>query len=286
MRENFEAALAKVLVHEGGYVNHPADPGGATNRGVTQRVYDGFRKRRSLPTRSVRQISDVEVREIYRLQYWNAVRGDELPSGIDYVVFDGAVNSGPKQSVLWLQRALGVEADGHLGEATLQAVHAHRNHDELVAEICRRRMAFLKSLKPWPTFGKGWTARVSGVLKVGQAMATGRKAPPVPENAAGAARAMATDIDAPGEGSAAAADASIGIGTATTMVSSTATALEPVKDGSPVLQQLFVGLIMLGILLTIGGVLFRLWRNSKARRARQARDGEAIVSDDFAWAEG
>ena len=117
--ERYNEALKRVLVHEGGYVNDPRDPGGATMKGVTQRTYDGYRKRLGLPSRPVSQITSAEVGEIYRRQYWAAVRGDELPAGIDYVLFDGAVNSGPVQSIKWLQRALGVSVDGVLGEATV-----------------------------------------------------------------------------------------------------------------------------------------------------------------------
>ena len=122
----FARALPRVLAHEGGYVDDPFDPGGATNKGITFRVYDAYRTRNGLPTRDVRAISATEVAEIYRLQYWDAVKGDELPPGLDYVLFDGAVNSGPSQSIKWLQRALGdVAVDGQIGQATLAAVMAH-----------------------------------------------------------------------------------------------------------------------------------------------------------------
>ncbi|WP_246677573.1 glycosyl hydrolase 108 family protein [Mesorhizobium sp. B2-3-12] len=95
-----------MLAHEGGYSNHPADPGGATMKGVTQRVYDGYRKSKGLSTRSVKGIQTAELNEIYDRQYWDAVKGDLLPAGVDYVVFDGAVNSGPGRSIMWLQQAL------------------------------------------------------------------------------------------------------------------------------------------------------------------------------------
>lgn len=283
MRDNFEAALAKVLAHEGGYVNHPKDPGGATNKGVTQGVYDGYRKRRGFPPRSVRMITTSEVAEIYRLQYWNAVRADELPPGIDYVVFDGAVNSGPKQSILWLQRSLGVKPDGHMGEATLDAVRENPNHDALIEEICRRRMAFLRALKPFPTFGAGWTSRVAGVLRVGQAMASGRQ-PPQLGGSGGGARAMADDIGEPSDGVRDFADASIGGGSVTTLLSTTTTALEPVKDASPAIQNLILFLIIAGIIATLVGFAVRYWQGRKRSTARSAQNGEAIApADEFAW---
>lgn len=161
MKENLEVSLARVLAHEGGYVNHPKDPGGATNRGVTQRVYDAYRDRKKLARRSVRAINADEVAEIYTRQYWNAVRGDELPTGLDYAMFDYAVNSGPRRAAQDLQRELGVTVDGIIGQVTLAAV-SKQDIVSLVERLCARRMKFLRSLKHWKTFGKGWTRRVMG----------------------------------------------------------------------------------------------------------------------------
>ena len=110
--KEFARSLAKVLQSEGGFSNHPDDPGGATMKGVTQRVYDAYRDRSGHPHRSVRYIDTAELQDIYRSSYWNTARLDKFPAGVSYVVFDGNVNSGVKQSVLWLQRALGVNADG------------------------------------------------------------------------------------------------------------------------------------------------------------------------------
>jgi lysozyme family protein len=161
MRQNYSAAFRWMQAHEGGYVNHPDDPGGATNRGVIQRVYDAFRRANGVATRSVREITDEEVQQIYRNQYWNPVRGDDLPSGVDYAVFDFAVNSGVSRAVTYLQRVVGVEDDGHLGEITLDAVRSKRPEDVILA-LCNARMRFLKRLRHWPTFGRGWTRRVMG----------------------------------------------------------------------------------------------------------------------------
>lgn len=175
--KNFQQALKNVLVHEGGYVNHPKDPGGATNQGITQAVYDSYRKGLGKSTQSVKNINPAERDAIYRQRYWNVIKGDDLPDGVDYCVFDGAVNSGNSQSGKWLQRALGDSykgtIDGLIGAETLRAVKEHPNHDRLVANICDQRMKFLRALKTFPTFGKGWTSRVSGVKKVAQDWATG-----------------------------------------------------------------------------------------------------------------
>jgi lysozyme family protein len=170
---DFSDALKAVLVHEGGKVDHPKDPGGRTNQGVIQRVYDGYRRRKGQAERDVYLMTDNERDEIYKAQYWDKIRGNELPVGVAYVVFDGAVNSGPVQSVKWLQRALGVIADGNPGEATLDAVQMCRDYDKLVADICAQRMKFLRALRTFNTFGRGWKRRVEQVQRHGQALARG-----------------------------------------------------------------------------------------------------------------
>ena len=118
MTDRFDTCLAETLKWEGGWSNHPRDPGGPTMRGIIQRVYDGWRDNHGLPRRSVREIADHELRDIYRRSYWDQVRGDELPPGVDLAVFDFAVNSGPARAAKYLQRVLGVKVDGHIGPAT------------------------------------------------------------------------------------------------------------------------------------------------------------------------
>ena len=171
----FEPSLDLTLAHEGGYVNHPKDPGGATNKGVIQRTYDAYRRLNGLPTRSVRNITDEEVREIYRKNYWNASGCNVMPAGVDYAVFDYAVNSGPGRSIKDLQRSINdfakewpnvgtVNVDGDVGPATLTAVDKCTMIDEVafIEMFCNRRMSFLRSLKTYSTFGRGWQRRVLG----------------------------------------------------------------------------------------------------------------------------
>lgn len=160
---NFEPSLKCVLRSEGGYVNNPKDSGHATNDGVTQAVYNAYRVHSGLPVQSVRSISMAEVEAIYRLQFWNAVQGDTLPVGIDYLVFDDAVNSGPVEAVRELQACLGITVDGHLGLRTLQAVQGVNDRRALVLKLCARRLTFLRRLHAWITFGRGWTNRVHQV---------------------------------------------------------------------------------------------------------------------------
>lgn len=162
MKENFDAALAAVLVHEGGYVNHPRDPGGATNKGVTQAVYDDWRQGKAMPKQSVRDITPAEVMAIYKRQYWDRIRGDDLPAGVDYCMFDFAVNSGTNRAARYLQRAVGVSEDGQLGPVSLKAAAA-MGADCLVDAICNARLTFLKGLSTFDTFGRGWTRRVQDV---------------------------------------------------------------------------------------------------------------------------
>ena len=179
MRDNFPACLAEVLRHEGGWADNPKDPGGATMKGVTIGTYRAW-KGRAVTKDELRRIPDSEVAAIYRAWYWQPVRGDDLPAGLDLVAFDAAVNSGPSRGAKWLQKAVGVTQDGHIGPATIVA--AKRTDAALaVNRACDARMAFLRSLGTWPTFGKGWTRRVDSVRAVALAMAkpAPKPAPPV-----------------------------------------------------------------------------------------------------------
>jgi lysozyme family protein len=162
VKQNFASSLAAVLLHEGGYVNDRLDPGGATNQGVTQRVYDDWRRSRGLAPRAVRSIQSNEVSAIYRKLYWDAVRGDDLPGGVDYFTFDFAVNSGVNRAIRYLQRSVGATEDGQLGPKTLAAVKA-ANAAEIVSEMAVSRQAFLEQLPTFGHFGIGWIRRVKEV---------------------------------------------------------------------------------------------------------------------------
>jgi lysozyme family protein len=161
MRKNFQQVTNWLLIHEGGFVNNPNDPGGATNKGITQRVYDGYRRKKSLPLQSVALMSDVECWEIYEEQYWNPIIGDELPSGLDYALYDFAVNSGPSRAVRFLQEILGVTVDGIMGNATLGAIASY-DACGLVNQLCEKRLTWMKTLNTWKHFGRGWTVRIQG----------------------------------------------------------------------------------------------------------------------------
>jgi lysozyme family protein len=162
MSDRFPRAFALLKIHEGGFVDHPDDPGGATMKGVTQRVYDNFRTARGLQRRTVRQIEDAEVETIYRLQYWNAVRADDLPPGVAYCVFDAAVNSGPARAARWLQACVGARQDGVVGQETLAMTKAAKA-STLINSYCDMRLAFMQRLPHWRSFKNGWTRRVAEV---------------------------------------------------------------------------------------------------------------------------
>jgi lysozyme family protein len=157
----FEAALRLVLKHEGGYVDHPSDPGGATNLGITIGTLSGWLGRNATKA-EVKALTVDAVKPIYRKNYWDRVKGDDLPAGLDYAVFDYAVNSGPSRAVMHLQQVLGVAQDGKIGPITLAAI-GKRNPADMINALCDRRMQFLRGLSTFSTFGRGWTSRVDGV---------------------------------------------------------------------------------------------------------------------------
>lgn len=184
MESNFARSLKAVLYHEGSYVDHPRDPGGATNLGITigtakanKMDLDGDG---DVDKADVRLIKPADAGPVYKSRYWDTVRGNDLPAGIDYALFDYAVNSGPARAAIHLQEIVGVAPDGKIGPLTLQAV-AKWDSVALIEALCAKRMGFLKRLSTWPTFGKGWSARVTGVLRLAKDMAiTMPQRPPVP----------------------------------------------------------------------------------------------------------
>lgn len=168
MDRNFTRALPLVLKHEGGYVDHPKDPGGATNKGVTLATFRKFVKADGSKA-DLRKITDDQVATVYYRGYWSAVQGPALPSGVDYAVFDFAVNSGPKRAAQFLQKVVGVSQDGRVGPLTIEAAKA-MSASEIVNRLCDDRLAWMQRIKHrttgarlWDTFGKGWSRRVADV---------------------------------------------------------------------------------------------------------------------------
>lgn len=161
--DRFAACLPVILRFEGGFIDDPHDHGGATNQGVTQRVYDAHRDRLGQPRRSVRDIGADEVSAIYRDGYWLGSRAAEMPEPVDLVVFDAAVNSGPRRAAIWLQRAAGVGDDGIIGSGTMAAVRAADPH-ELAGRCIDAREASLRHFAQAPGQGRflvGWLRRTA-----------------------------------------------------------------------------------------------------------------------------
>ena len=167
--ENWEMAFAAVLKHEGGYVNHPKDPGGMTNLGVTKRAWEEY-VGHEVDETTMRGLTPEMVKPFYKSRYWDRVKGDDLPSGVDYAAYDLAVNSGVGRAAKYLQEIAGVAADGIIGPMSLAAIKACPA-DEMVDALCGMRLDFLKRLPTWETFGKGWGRRVADVDQKASAMA-------------------------------------------------------------------------------------------------------------------
>lgn len=261
MKSNFSRALDLTLEYEGGYVNHPKDPGGATMRGVTQKVYDRWRAKRGLSQRPVRQIEEDELQAIYRLQYWDLIHGDRLPMGIDAAVFDFAVNSGATRATQELQRVLGLRTDGNMGAMTIDAA-SEMDQAELINRYCDARLAFVRRLSTFSTFGRGWTRRIEAVRKACLMMADGRTTVVGFMAADGLAGGDGEDeLEAParadprdmrvvstggGQGAITA-----GMGTAGVALTEAADRVSWVSEHSEILKTVFVVILVAGIGLTL-----------------------------------
>ncbi|WP_182915323.1 glycoside hydrolase family 108 protein [Rhodopseudomonas palustris] len=291
MRSAFSKCLTVILRYEGGYTNHPRDPGGVTLEGVIQRVYDGYRTRKRLPRRALTPTLRgtpewiAERDEIYRLQYWNAVRGDELPAGVDLFLFDSAVNSGPYQAIKWLQRGLAAAGvyhgpiDGHLGEGTMAAAHAHPDHDALIADMAARRLGMLQQLSTWTSFGGGWAQRVASAKSIGQAWASGSVGPePVEvDRHGGGAKAYASDVAQPAVDAGNSVKGGLGGATTAALIDGAKDKLAPLVGTSDLIDHVFTALTLLSVVVGIGALLYALWSAHKTRIAQRAVDGDLVA---------
>jgi lysozyme family protein len=158
----FQECVAIVLKHEGGFVERSDDPGGATNMGITLRTLCEWRGDDSLTANDLRTLTEAEAREIYFARYWNPIRGDELPPGLDLAVFDWAVHGGVSRAARDLQAVLGVKVDGAIGRQTIEVARRADRHD-LIRWLCERRLNYLRSRPHWSIFGRGWERRVMAI---------------------------------------------------------------------------------------------------------------------------
>ena len=168
MKDNFEPCFQLVLKSEGGYVWDGSDPGGETNRGVTKAAWQSYIKRPVLEG-EMAKLSVNDVRPFYKQMYWNVCNCEGLPKGVDYVVFDFAVNSGCKESIRTLQKSVGSEPDGVLGPITLTLI-SHQNEKELIDSFTSHKIAFYQILKTFPIYGKGWVERANRVANEAKEM--------------------------------------------------------------------------------------------------------------------
>jgi len=161
--ENWEKCLEMILHHEGGYVNHPKDPGGETNLGVTKRVYEEWGG-----TKDMKDLTIEDVSPIYKKNYWDKVKADELPSGLDLCIFDFGVNAGPGRAAKYLQSLVGTTVDGGIGPNSLRAVAEHVDRwsiERTIDDYQANRQKYYEKLKTFDTFGRGWTRRVDETTK-------------------------------------------------------------------------------------------------------------------------
>ena len=168
MQSNYDKCLETILHHEGGYVNHPKDPGGETNLGVTKRVYEEHGG-----TKDMKDLTVEDVAPIYKKGYWDKMKGDELPSGLDLCVFDFGVNAGPGRAAKYLQTMIGSTPDGGKGPMTLKAVSEYVEEHGLVKAIENyqaARQSYYEKLSTFDTFGRGWTRRVDETTQLAKTL--------------------------------------------------------------------------------------------------------------------
>ncbi len=252
-RESFSSAIAYVLAHEAGYVNDPKDRGGPTNMGITLATLSAWRGVR-VTAADVRALGRPEATAIYRSEFWDRIRADLLPAGLDYALFDFAVNSGAGRAVQYLQALLKArklyagEIDGGLGAKTLEALAKLTDIPRLVGDLSAMRLKYLRRLDDWPRYGKGWARRVAEVQAVAARMAGGGPALPqvatLPEPAPSSRGArVAVSRTLPGKAAILSVASAVG-----EQASEYATTISALQDIEPVFRWAFAALTVIGIL--------------------------------------
>jgi len=268
---------------EGGKVDHPKDPGGRTAYGVIQRVYDAYRRSKGRPPQDVWKIAEAERKEIYINNYWRMVRGDDLPVGVDLVVYDCGVNSGPSRAIKILQASLNargtspaLKVDGVFAAATLAAVAADRDPDLLCAEFCRRRQAFVQALSTFAVFGKGWTRRISGIKRQSQMWAFGSVGDYLPVAAPAPHRADESSVKVTAVSTEKVTGTVVGTATAAGALQETG-ALSAIKEQIEPYVGVSVYVQYAVVALIAAGALYALWSAYKSWKARKALNGDAVA---------
>lgn len=309
MRQSYSKAIKIILGYEGGNVDDPADNGGRTSRGVTQRVYSAYRVKKGRPNQDVFRATDAEVADIYKRQYWDINLCDELPAGVDLIVFNAAVNSSGKRGYKMLQASLNVvtnaqlRVEGSPGMITVAAANHAPDHDAVVLEFGRKYQAYYRSLSDWKRYGKGWTRRNKNVTEIANAWATGSVGPQP-------ATAMSFMSVATGTQSVASDDGmhrkardetitqeSVGAGGSASLVTAGATGtggleawqdqIESTKSSLSELAYLIDWVQTVLIVLTVAGILFGFYaayKQRKYKRINEAIDSAEIPDLDLQYA--
>ncbi len=247
MQSNFHAVFKQIVGAEGGFVNDPRDRGGATKYGVTQAVLKAWR-RKDVTVDDVMKLSLDEAELIFKTQYWDAVKGDRLPAGIDLLVADTAYNSGAGRAIEFLQRVLDLKVDRVMGEVTLSTA-ASADATKLIDDYCHERLRFLRTTYGWKTYGNGWTNRVNHAHGVALAMThmsgdrVAEAAPPLePMGGTQADHDQKFTKTPSGQAKVVAL-----VGATGTAASDAANQIAPLTDYLPTIKYLFLALTVLGI---------------------------------------
>lgn len=265
---NYDASLARVLKHEGGYSNHPSDPGGPTNFGITIHDYRRYIDANGTAD-DVCAMKRDDAAKIYSERYWNALRCDELPAGLDYAVFDYGVNSGIGRAAKVMQRLLGTGQGTAMTDAVIAAARK-ADAATLIGRLCDERLAFLKSLRTWPVFGAGWGRRVAEVRRDAIAMAQG------------AAVAAAETATANGKASVPAPTTARAATTAGVVVASGGAAQAAAAGGWP--WPSVIAIVTGGVLCAIAGWAgWSLWHRHRQTTPALASDARPAARWTVAW---
>ena len=269
MKENFEKALARVLVYEGGYSNNPKDPGGATMKGITQGTYNSWRARHGQGGAPVKDISQADVDAIYKADFWDRMDCDEMPSGVDFCLFDAAVNSGVGGATKWAEGVCNLDPDGDFGPKIKAAILAD-DPEDFIKDFCSRRLGTLKRLPMWGTFGRGWAARVTNVQKIALAWSAAEDGPdPVDVSTVGGhTKAKPSDVPQSKSGAVITQTATVG-GAVATGAAQAGQALAPASDTFTFVKYVLGGLTIIGALA--GLVVYFIQQTNVAASTAQAK---------------
>ena len=300
MLGNFDKCYATSLVYEGGKVNHPDDPGGKTNRGITQKTYTAWLRKQGIASKDVYNITDAEVHDIYFSEYWKPAACDDLPSGVDMVTYDTAINSGVRRAVILLQSSINaivpadqaIGVDGVIGSKTIAAVRGLTPSGlrSLINEQCNRRLAFMQTIRDkktkellWKTFGRGWAARVGNVRTVATSMLSGSpvKVKPNTKVATLDTNAKAPDTDITSGTSVSVETATKAAG-ASAVGSGVVDALQGVASTFQGLSEVAAFFKYAFIVLTVCLAVYAVYTAYKSQAAAKVDKGEARLPNDEA----